>query len=347
MKIGRIRHEGPDGAEARIVAAADGDASTWVDVRTAERLRLERGGATAAAARRLAAAVVPGSLTSALQNGPLFREALRAAIASAPADAAAGPGVRLLAPVDPPAYRDFMSFEQHFRYPYDRDGTAVPNVLYELPVSYMGSAQAVVGPEEEIVWPGYSQHLDYELELGIVIGRDGRDLTPEQALDHVLGVTLLNDFSARDIQFREMAGRLGPSKGKHFANAVGPCIVTLDAIDPTALDMEARINGETWSRNTTSTMLWSIAEIVAWASAGEPLVAGTLLGSGTIGGGTGFELERRLADGDVVELEMTGVGILRNRVVAAREPGWQPSPKRPRADVATAVSEAKPRPAVR
>jgi 2-keto-4-pentenoate hydratase/2-oxohepta-3-ene-1,7-dioic acid hydratase in catechol pathway len=220
-----------------------------------------------------------------------------------------------------------MCFEQHFTYPLRRDGAPIPDVLYELPISYMGSAQAVVGPEEEIVWPAYSQHLDYELELGIVIGRDGRDLTPEQALDHVLGLTLLNDFSARDIQMREMAARLGPSKGKHFANAVGPCIVTLDALDPTNLRMEARINGETWSSNSTSTIMWSIGEIVAWASAGEPLVAGTLLGSGTIGGGTGMELERKLSDGDVVELELEGVGVLRNRVVAARAPGWFPEPK--------------------
>ena len=344
MKIARIRHDGLDGAEARIVATSDG--TVWVDVRIAERLRVERLGATADAARRLAATVVPGSLTAALQNGPLFREALVAAVATAPAEAAVGPDPRFLAPIDPPAYRDFMSFEQHFRSSYDRAGIPVPDVLYELPVSYMGSAQAVVGPEDEVVWPGYSQHLDYELELGIVIGRDGRDLTPVQALDHVLGVTLLNDFSARDIQFREMAGRLGPSKGKHFANAVGPCIATLDAIDPSALEMEARINGETWSSNTTATMLWSIAELVAWASAGEPLVAGTLLGSGTIGGGTGFDLGRQLADGDVVELEMTGVGVLRNRVVAARQPGWQPSPRQAPADRSTTVSRAEPRPAV-
>ena len=328
MKIARIRYDGPDGTEPRIVAAAAAEGSPWVDVRAAERLRLEQLGAGPVAARRLAAAVVPGSLAEALQNGPLFREALAAAVAAAPAGALAPDDARLLAPVDPPAYRDFMVFEEHFRYPHDRAGNPVPDVLYELPVSYMGSAQAVVGPEAEIVWPSYSQHMDYELELGIVIGRDGRDLTPEQALDHVLGLTLLNDFSARDIQMREMAGRLGPSKGKHFASAVGPCIVTLDAVDAANLRLEARVNGETWSDNTTGAMLWSIGEIVAWASAGEPLVAGTLLGSGTVGGGTGLELERQLADGDVVELEMTGVGVLRNRVVAARAPAaWSPARK--------------------
>ena len=327
MKIARIRNEGPDGAEARIVVRTDSGEARWVDVRAAERLRLEQLGVAPDAARRLAAVVVPGSLTLALGSGPLFREALASAASAAPVEALAPADARLLAPVDPPAYRDFMSFEQHFTYPLRRSGAPIPDVLYELPISYMGSAQAVVGPDEEIVWPAYSQHMDFELELGIVIGRDGRDLTPEQALDHVLGLTLLDDFSARDIQMREMGGRLGPSKGKHFANAVGPCIVTLDALDAGNLRMDARINGETWSSNSTSTMMWSIGEIVAWASAGEPLVAGTLLGSGTIGGGTGLELERKLADGDVVELELEGVGVLRNRVVAARSPGWMPSPK--------------------
>jgi 2-keto-4-pentenoate hydratase/2-oxohepta-3-ene-1,7-dioic acid hydratase in catechol pathway len=346
MKIARIRHDGPDGGEPRIVVAADGAGMTWIDVRVAERLRLEQLGVAADAARTLAATVVPGSLAAALRNGPLFREALAAAANGAPAEAHAPAGARLLAPVDPPAYRDFMAFEQHFTYPLRRDCAPIPDVLYELPISYMGSAQAVVGPEEEIVWPAHSQHIDYELELGIVIGRDGRDLTPEQALDHVLGVTLLNDFSARDIQMREMAGRLGPSKGKHFANAVGPCIVTLDALDAANLRMEARINGETWSSNNTSTMMWSIAEIVAWASAGEPLVAGTLLGSGTVGGGTGMELERKLSDGDVVELELEGVGILRNRVRAAAAPGWFPSPKPRTPEYQSNLSEATPRPAV-
>ncbi|MFZ1996361.1 MAG: fumarylacetoacetate hydrolase family protein, partial [Solirubrobacteraceae bacterium] len=198
--------------------------------------------------------------------------------------------------------------------------------LYELPVSYMGSAQAIIGPDDEVAWPHYSQHMDYELELGIVIGRDGRDLTPEQALNHVLGFTLLNDFSARDIQFREMTGRLGPSKGKHFATAVGPAIVTLDAVDPGALELRARVNGELWSSATSGSMLWSVAELVAWASAGEPLVAGTLLGSGTVGGGTGFELDRRLSPGDVVELELVGLGVLRN-TLATGMGTWLPERK--------------------
>ena len=330
MRIARLCIEGPDGPEARIVAAADEHRAPWIDVRTAERLRLMAQGATAPAARRLSAVLVPASLAAALENGNAFTQALRAAVASAPSEAAlAADAAPLLAPIDPPAYRDFMAFEQHFRFPYDRAGTPVPDVLYELPVSYMGSAQAIIGPEDEVRWPAYSEHMDYELELGIVIGRGGRDLSPERALEHVLGFTLLNDFSARDMQFREMAGRLGPSKGKHFATAVGPAIITVDAVDPARLQLSARINGEEWSSATSGSILWSVGELVAWASAGEPLVAGTLLGSGTVGGGTGLELDRRLSPGDVVELEMAGLGVLRNRIVTASGGGWLPERKRP------------------
>lgn len=335
MRIARLRIDGPDGPEARIVAATDDPGAHWIDVRTAERLRLVARGATPSGARRLSAALVPGSLAAALEHGDAFTDAVRAAVASAPPEAqVAGEAATLLAPIDPPAYRDFMAFEQHFRFSYDRAGTAVPDVLYELPVSYMGSAQAIIGPDDEVRWPAYSEHIDYELELGIVIGKGGRDLVPEQALEHVLGFTLLNDFSARDIQFREMAGRLGPSKGKHFATAVGPAIITTDAVDPNALELSARINGEEWSRATSGSILWSVAEIVAWASAGEPLVAGTLLGTGTVGGGTGLELDRRLAAGDVVELEMAGLGVLRNRIVTASDGGWLPARKRPSLAVA-------------
>ncbi|MGH3627647.1 MAG: fumarylacetoacetate hydrolase family protein [Sciscionella sp.] len=328
MRIARFDIEGPDGQQPRVVAAADHLDAPWVDVRAAERLRLMGLGVSIKAARRLAAALVPGSLTDALANGPLFADALRNAVTDAPPEALADADAVVLAPVDPPAYRDFMAFEQHFRFSYDRSGTPVPDVLYELPVSYMGSAQAIIGPDDEVAWPHYSQHMDYELELGIVIGRDGRNLTPDQALDHVFGFTLLNDFSARDMQFREMAGRLGPSKGKHFATAVGPAIVTVDAVDPGQLELRARVNGDLWSSNTTGSMLWSVAELVAWASAGEPLVAGTLLGSGTVGGGTGWELGRQLSPGDVVELELVGLGVLRNRLGIGPE-AWLPERKQP------------------
>ena len=327
MRIGRIEHRTPDGPEARILVAAE---VGWNDVRVTERLRLERRGATTAAAARLAGALVPGSLTCALELGDEFREALARAADDRSGDATVEPQ-RFLVPIDMPAYRDFMAFEEHFVNAGRRFGHVAPDVLYELPVSYMGSVQAFVGPDDEVPWPSYSERMDYELELGFVVSRGRRDILPEDALDHVLGLTILNDFSARDMQGREMAGNLGPSKGKHFASAAGPLITTLDELEVDSLAMTARVNGETWSTGTSGTMLWSIAELVAWASTGEVLATGTLLGSGTVGGGCGLEHDRFLSPGDVVELEIEGIGTLRNRLGTPPESGWLPEPRRRRA----------------
>jgi 2-keto-4-pentenoate hydratase/2-oxohepta-3-ene-1,7-dioic acid hydratase in catechol pathway len=316
----------PNGEGPRILVASDDRPERWVDVRAAERLRLSRRGATAAGAERLAEALVPGSLSAALAGGAAFFEALHAAAESAD-DEALAPAGRLLAPIDPVAYRDFMAFEQHFVNATRKlRGTEPAQVLYELPVSYFGNSHAILGPEDEIPWPHYTDHMDYELELGIVIGTGGRDIPPEDALDHVLGLTAFNDFSARDIQLREMAGGLGPAKGKHFASSVGPRIVSLDVL-PESLRMTARINGELWSEGASGSLLWSIAELVAWASAGEPLPPGTLLGSGTVGGGCGLELDRQLRPGDVVELEIEEIGLLRNKLGMPARGGYLPSPR--------------------
>jgi 2-keto-4-pentenoate hydratase/2-oxohepta-3-ene-1,7-dioic acid hydratase in catechol pathway len=326
LRFARVAHEGPDGIDPRIVVS-EPSAPRWIDLRAAERLRLERAGASVAAARRLASALAPGSLTAALEGGPAFREAAERAALEADPETFAPESARLLRPVDPPAYRDFMAFEEHFVNASRRFDREPADVLYEMPVSYFGNVHAIVGPDDEVPWPHYTRAMDYELELGIVIGRAGRDLTPETALDHVLGLVNFNDFSARDIQGVEMTGGLGPSKGKHFGSAVGPWITTLDALDAGDLAMTARINGETWSQGSTSTLLWSIAELVAWASTGEPLAAGTLLGSGTVGGGCGLELGRSLEPGDVVELEIEGLGVLRNRLGTPPPSGWRPEPR--------------------
>jgi 2-keto-4-pentenoate hydratase/2-oxohepta-3-ene-1,7-dioic acid hydratase in catechol pathway len=333
VHLARFEIQTPDGPDARVVAADDETPDRWVDVRAAERLRLLRGGASDEGARRVAAAVAPGSLSAALQVGEAFMLAALGASRSEDEAARLPPGSRCLAPIDPVAYRDFMAFEEHFVTAARKArGTAPAPVLYQLPVSYFGNAHAVLGPEDEIPWPHYTDHMDYELELGIVIGTSGRDIVPDNARQHILGLTVFNDFSARDIQMREMAGGLGPSKGKHFGSAVGPRIVTLDAL-PDELRMTARVNGELWSEGSSATLLWSIEELVAWASAAEPLVAGTLLGSGTVGGGCGLELGRKLSPGDVVELEIAGIGVLRNRLGAPAVDGWMPAARTPSASV--------------
>ncbi|MFC4455407.1 fumarylacetoacetate hydrolase family protein [Deinococcus sonorensis] len=328
MRILRISVPTPDGPQARIVVQA-GPHAPRVDVRRHYQLALLRRGLTGSAALTLAAQVVPGSLALALTHGDVFLDALHAAAADTSGDAHAGEG-DLLSPIDPSTFRDFLAFEEHIVNAAGRSGGTVDPVVYDLPISYMGSAPAFIGPDAVMPWPSYAQsRMDYELELGIVIGRGGRNILPDAADRHILGYTVLNDFSARDIQFREMKGRLGPSKGKHFASACGPVIVTPDELDPHQLSMTARVNGEVWSQGSTSTLMWRVQELVAWASTGEPLPAGTLLGTGTVGRGCGMELGRELHPGDVVELDIEGIGVLRNPIGAPDGAGWTPSPRVP------------------
>jgi 2-keto-4-pentenoate hydratase/2-oxohepta-3-ene-1,7-dioic acid hydratase in catechol pathway len=325
--LARIRYDGPDGEEPRIVASSRAG-GPWIDVRTAERRRLERRGATSESARRISASLAPGSMAEALGGGEAFLDAARAASINTMGDGLVGEDARFIAPLDPPLYRDFMAFEGHFSFGYRWRGLPVPDVLYEFPVSYVGGIHGFLGPGDEVPWPHYTRHMDYELELGIVIGREGRNLDPEAARERILGVTILNDFSARDIQLREMTAGLGPSKGKHFASAIGPWIATLDELPSDGLRMTSRINGETWCDASSAEMIWSISEIVAWASAGEYLAPGMLLGSGTANGGSGIELGRSLNPGDLVELEIECLGILRNRM-GSPETGWTPQRKVP------------------
>jgi 2-keto-4-pentenoate hydratase/2-oxohepta-3-ene-1,7-dioic acid hydratase in catechol pathway len=275
-------------------------------------------------------------LLSLIEAGEAGLARAREAAASPKTSFAAGE-VKLLAPLPrPPRLRDFLSFELHVRqaranrylmgYGTERLDPAkveVPKVWYERPVYYKGNPFSVVGPEAEVRWPSYSRIVDYELEIGVVIGRAGRNLDARDAVSHVFGYTVFNDFSARDAQYVDMASQLGPSKGKDFdtGNALGPWITTADEIgDPQALEMSARVNGETWSRGSSRAMHHSFAAIVAYAALEETLVPGEVLGSGTVGGGCGLELGRFLKHGDVIELEVGRIGVLRNRIVAPHVP---------------------------
>jgi 2-keto-4-pentenoate hydratase/2-oxohepta-3-ene-1,7-dioic acid hydratase in catechol pathway len=302
--------------------------SDWIDVRVALRERLERDGASLDAARRISGAVVPASLSAALAGGAAFLDAARLARAECPEPARAPADAQLINALDPSGYRDYMSFEEHFSFGYRWQDKPVPDVMYELPISYCGNPLAFIGPGEDLPWPGYTARLDYELELGIVIGRPGRNLTPEEAIDHIAGLTILNDVSARDIQAREMTGGLGPSKGKHFACVVGPYVTTLDELPwKSGLRMQARVNGETWCDTSSAEAIWSIPELVAWASQAEQLVPGQLLGTGTCNGGSTIELGRELSPGDEVEFEIEGLGVLRNRVGTRGPEPWMPEPR--------------------
>jgi 2-keto-4-pentenoate hydratase/2-oxohepta-3-ene-1,7-dioic acid hydratase in catechol pathway len=214
--------------------------------------------------------------------------------------------------------RDFLCFEKHLVQAFKAIGRTPPQAWYERPIFYHPSRFSVCGPDAEVPWPAYCEKLDFELEFGCYIGTPGKDIPKERAREHIFGYTIFNDFSARDEQAKEMAGQLGPGKGKDFdnANAMGPCLVTADELtDPYRLEMVVRVNGEEWGRGNSRDMHWKFEDCIAHASRSETLHAGEFFGSGTVGNGCGLEHLRFLQPNDVVELEVEGIGILRNRVV--------------------------------
>jgi len=330
MKLGRILRESFEGGTPRLVVAQP-EQNRVIDLVTAEYDRLLRERATAKAAHRLATAFFPSSMAAAIGSGPLLLAAAQRSVASLQDERAILPmeDVTWLAPIDPPLMRDCLVFETHLRNSFLKGLGKVPEQYYEMPIYYKGNPLTLIGNEHEVPWPDYTQKMDYELELGFVIGRSGKDLTPEQAKAHLFGVTIFNDFSARDIQLNEMQGLLGPAKGKDFATALGPWITTVDELDVHNLTMIARVNGEEWSRGSSATMMWKIEEIIAYISKSEGIQAGELIGSGTVGFGCGMELGKLLKPGDVVELEVEGIGVLRNRLGTPAPTGWMPQKRTP------------------
>lgn len=330
MKLGRIARPSLEGLQPRLIVAQT-EHNCVIDLATAEYTRLRSTGASTEAAHRLASALYPPSMTAALESGPSFLDAIRRTVASHLEDAAilAMDDLIWLAPIDPPVMRDCLVFEQHLRNSFTKGLGKVPEQYYERPLYYKGNPRTLIGHEQEVLWPDYTQRMDYELELGFVMARPGNDIKPEQALSYLLGVTIFNDFSARDIQLNEMKGLLGPAKGKDFATGLGPWITTVDELDVHNLDMIARVNGEEWSRGSSSTMMWSIEELIAYISKGEGIQTGDLIGSGTVGFGCGLELGKLLNPGDVVELEVSGIGVLRNRIGQPSAQGWQPTRRTP------------------
>ncbi len=237
--------------------------------------------------------------------------------AGAPAGATTPVGAaRLLAPLRPRSLRDFLAFEGHLKNAYARLGREIPDEWYAVPAYYKGMPDTVIGPEDEVPWPAWTDKLDHELELAAVIGAGGRDLTAADAPTAIFGYTIWNDLSARDVQARELPVGMGPGKAKDWdgSNVLGPCIVTPDELDLATARMQVRVNGEVWGQDTPASMHHTFADMIAYVSQGQTLHAGEVLGSGTAAGGSGLELDRWLAPGDVVELEVDGIGILRNRI---------------------------------
>lgn len=226
----------------------------------------------------------------------------------------------------PMSLRDFYAFEQHVVTAHANRAKEVPAEWYQFPVFYFSNPNAIYGPGEIIPYPSYTQALDYELEVACVIGKPGINIPAEQAGEYIFGYTIFNDWSARDVQRQEMKVGLGPAKGKDFASSLGPWIVTPDELaDRSAgapgvydLAMTARVNGEERSRGNWRDIFYSFGDMIARASADVYLLPGDVIGSGTVGSGCLLELTRGrgpwLQTGDLVELEVERLGVLRNRV---------------------------------
>lgn len=236
--------------------------------------------------------------------------------------------VQLLAPLpNPRSFRDYIGFEQHMLNASKSFGHSIGAAWYEMPIFYFTNHHAIYGPEDEIKRPAKETRLDIELEMAMIIGKKGKNISVAEADDYIFGYTIFNDWTARAIQKREMEVPLGPHKGKDFANAIGPYIVTKEEMEQYRagdgrfnLEMTARINGNTICEGNYQTVHWTFPQMMERASENDvTLMPGDILGSGTVGWGSlienNFSVHRPLEPGDVVELEIEGIGILRNKVV--------------------------------
>ncbi len=326
MKLVSFRVATALGSQTRI--GAIGPDERIVDLAAAYRSRLLSAGLTTEAATRISAALLPPDMVAFIEGADRSLEAAREAldwVQSGGVDADDAPSfadaarLTMLAPIPrPPLLRDFMGFETHLRNIYPRLGRDIPPVWYEMPVYYKGNTGSIATHEDDVPIPSYATALDFEFELALVIGQGGRDIGRDSALSHVFGYMIYNDFSAREIQSREMSVGLGPAKGKDFwhGHVLGPWLVTVDEL-PNIYDarMVARVNGEVWCETSASTIHWRFEDMIAHASMGEDLRPGEVLGSGTVGDGSAMERGLSLHAGDVVELDVGGLGLLRNRVV--------------------------------
>lgn len=213
-------------------------------------------------------------------------------------------------------FRDFYAHEKHVKKGFEKRGEEVPAAWYEIPAYYKGGTAGFAGNNTTIPWPSFSDKIDYELELGVVLGKDGFNISEHKALEHIFGYTILNDISARDIQRKEMSIRLGPAKGKDWCSIMGPVIVTQDEFGMAEPDllMQARVNGELWSEGRSSDSHFSWSQMISHMGKDEWVRASEFIGSGTVGTGCGLELDKWIQPGDVIELEIEKIGILKNTV---------------------------------
>ncbi|MCH1627945.1 fumarylacetoacetate hydrolase family protein [Ferdinandcohnia quinoae] len=233
--------------------------------------------------------------------------------------------VNIKAPLpNPKSLRDFYAFEQHVKTARQNRGLEMVPEWYEIPVFYFSNHLAIKGPNEEISRPKQCEWLDYELEIACIIGKEGKNIKTSEAEEYIFGYCIMNDWSARDSQRKEMAVGLGPAKGKDFATSIGPYIVTKDELESNRegkgynLKMSAKVNGNLLSEGNFKDIYYSFAEMIERASEGVTLYPGEIIGSGTVGTGCilelGTEFHRWLEQGDEIELEITGLGKLKNKI---------------------------------
>jgi 2-keto-4-pentenoate hydratase/2-oxohepta-3-ene-1,7-dioic acid hydratase in catechol pathway len=234
--------------------------------------------------------------------------------------------IRLTAPLPKPnSFRDFVAFETHVKNATKRSGDTVAPEWYEMPIFYFSNANAMKGPDDEVKRPEKCTRLDYELELACVISKEGTNIKASEAEDYIFGYMILNDWSARDLQMKEMKVLLGPAKGKDFATSIGPYILTKDELVAYKagkgfdLEMTASINGEILSRGNFKDIYYSFGDMIERASEDVTLYPGDIIGSGTVGFGCimehGPEVHRWLEPGDEVELAITKLGTLKNKII--------------------------------
>lgn len=238
--------------------------------------------------------------------------------------------VVLLPPIsEPPTMRDFYAFEQHVKTARANRGLAMMPEWYEVPTFYFTNTSELYGHDNAVPYPVGSHALDFELEIACVIGREGKDIPVEEAGRYIAGYTIMNDWSARDFQMKDMAIGLGPGKGKDFATSLGPVLVTPDELatrrtgegtsERYDMPMIARINGHEVSRGNFNALHYSFAQMIAYASRNARIRVGDVFGSGTVGTGCILELGTQvhpwLQRDDEIELEIAGIGVLRNRIV--------------------------------
>jgi fumarylacetoacetate (FAA) hydrolase len=236
----------------------------------------------------------------------------------------------LLSPIpEPPSVRDFYAFEQHVKAARAKRGLGMIPEWYEIPTFYFTNNSEIYGHDQGIPYPVGSHELDIELEIACVIGREGKDVPVEDAANYIAGYTIMNDWSARDFQRKDMKLNLGPGKGKDFATSLGPWIVTPDelasrrsgsgASERYDMTMLARVDGKEISRGNFNEIYYSFPQMIAWASRNARLRVGDILGSGTVGTGClleiGTEVHPWLKRCEVIELEIDGIGVIRNRIL--------------------------------